>query len=204
MVKLQRTFLNLLSKMLDIVFITYIYFFKQMLFNSHNSDNIEIKPRFKLISSFSKEDVIQKINNSLPKQEMVEADFKGNHYFLRIKKSEQHYWSPSMEVVVERYHNNREKAYVRCLIGPKQSIWVMLMFFYIAVGVSGFFGGLYGLAKWNLGNETMFIWIIPVAIFLFGVIYFTAKYGQRKGRDQVLYLVSFLYHAIDDKDIERL
>lgn len=175
-----------------------------MLFNSHNSDYIEIKPRFKLISTFSKDEIIQKINTALPKQQIVEADFKGNHFFLRIEKNKQHYWSPSMEVVVEKFQDNRDKAYIRCLVGPKQSIWVMLMFFYSAVGISGFFGGLYGLAKWNLGKETMFIWVVPLALILFGVIYLTAKYGQRKGRDQVLYLVSFLYHAIDDKDLERL
>lgn len=175
-----------------------------MSFNSHNSDNIEIKPRFKLISTLTKQEVIQRINESLPKQTLVEADFKGNHFFLRIEERKQHYWSPAMEVVVERYHANRDKAYIRCLVGPKQSIWVMLMFFYIAVGVSGFFGGLYGLAKWNLGKETMFVWVVPLALVLFAIIYFTTKYGQRKGRDQVLYLVSFLYHAIDDDKIERL
>lgn len=174
------------------------------LFNSHNADNIEIRPRFKLISVFGKDEVIEKVKVALPKQSEVKGAIKDNHIFLRIPEKQQHYWSPSMEVVVTNYYDDESKAYIRCLLGPKQSIWVMLMFFYIGIGVLALFGGMYGLVKWNLGKESIFIWAFPVAALLFTIIYLTAKYGQRKGRDQMLYLVSFLYHAIDDDKIERL
>ncbi|MCB0403075.1 MAG: hypothetical protein KDD41_13390 [Flavobacteriales bacterium] len=173
-------------------------------FNSHNADNIEIRPRFKLISVRSNEEVLDKIEEALPKQKEVLGQRSKNHIFLRIPEKKQHYWSPFMEVVVDKYYDNEEMAYIRCILGPKQSIWVMLVFFYIFIGVLALFGGMYGLVKWNLGKETIFIWAFPVAFVLFGIIYGTAKYGQRKGRDQMLYLVSFLYHAIDDEKMERL
>ena len=80
----------------------------------------------------------------------------------------------------------------------------MLMFGYVGITVLALFGGLYGLVKWDLGKESIFIWTIPIAGFLFLIVYLTSKYGQQKGRDQMLYLVSFLYHAIDDDAIERL
>jgi hypothetical protein len=175
-----------------------------MSFNSHNSDNIELKPRFKLISNFNQSEILEKINIALPKQQEVLGIVKGNHVFLTLPTEKTHYWSPAMEVIVENDEDNESKAYIRCLIGPRQTVWMMLMFFYIGVGVLGFFGGIYGLAKWNLGKETLLIWAVPLALILFAVIYLTAKYGQRKGRDQVLYLVSFIYHAIDDKEIIRL
>jgi hypothetical protein len=174
-----------------------------MSFNSHNSDNIEIKPRFKLVSIFSQKEIIEKIKIALPIQKKVEGNIKGNHVFLNIQVQDQHYWSPAMEVIIEDF-DNENKTSVRCLIGPRQTVWMMLMFFYTGVGVLGFFGGIYGLAKWNLGKETLLVWAVPLALILFAVIYLTAKYGQRKGRDQMLYLVSFLYHAIDDKEIIRL
>lgn len=174
-----------------------------MSFNHHNADHVEIRPRFKLISTHSNAEVLIRIQKMLPHQNEINAKIKGNHVFLKITAQDQHYWSPVMEVVVEKYRVNDEKSHLRCLVGPRQSIWVLLMFFYIAVGVLAFFGGMYGLAKWNLGKESIFIWTIPVSLFLYGVIYLTSKYGQRKGRDQVLHLVSFLYHALDDKDLER-
>ncbi len=52
-----------------------------MSFNSHNSDNIEIKPRFKLISNFSQTDILEKIESGLPNQKEVNGILKGNHVF---------------------------------------------------------------------------------------------------------------------------
>lgn len=175
-----------------------------MLINSHNKDNIEIRPRFKLISVYDKGYIIKKITSALPQQTEVIGIVKGNHFFLGIENSKQHYWSPTMEVVVEKDFEDENKTSVRCLIGPRQTVWMMLMFFYIGIGVLAFFGGMYGLVKWNLGKETILIWAFPAAALLFGIIYLTSKYGQKKGRDQMLYLVSFLYHAIGDEQIERL
>jgi len=175
-----------------------------MLFNSHNSDNIEIRPRFKLFSDFGSEEILEKINKALPEQSDVVGIVKGTHAFLRIQESKEHYWSPVMEVVVEKDEDDIKKTSIRCLLGPKPSIWMMLMFIYVGVGVFSVFGGMYGLAKWNLGKESIFIWAFPVGLFIFGIIYFTSKYGQRKGRDQMLHLVSFLYHAIDDGNLVRL
>lgn len=174
------------------------------LFNSHNKDNIEIRPRFRLISSLGEKEILERIDKALPLQDDVKGIVKGDHAFLRIPENKQHYWSPTMEVEVKKYYDDESKTSIRCILGPKQSIWLMLMFFYVGIGVLALFGGMYGLVKWNLGKESIFIWAFPVAAILFSIIYLTAKYGQRKGRDQMLYLVSFLYHALDDENIERL
>lgn len=144
-----------------------------------------------------------RIKQALPKQSDVVGEVKGNHAFVKIPLKDQHYWSPTMEVEVKNY-DDETKTSVRCVLGPKQSIWLMLIFFYVGIGVLALFGGMYGLVKWNLGKESIFIWAFPIAALLFIIIYLIAKYGQRKGRDQMLYLVSFLYHAIDDENLERL
>lgn len=174
------------------------------LFNSHNKDNVEIRPRFRLISSLDEKVILGRIDKAIPLQSDVLGIIKGDHAFLRIPDKNLHYWSPTMEVEVKKYYDDEDKTSIRCIIGPKQSIWLMLMFFYVGIGVLALFGGMYGLVKWNLGKESIFIWAFPIAAFLFSIIYLTAKYGQRKGRDQMLYLVSFLYHAVDDENIERL
>ena len=174
------------------------------LFNSHNKDNIEIRPRFKLLSNLEENIILDRVKTALPTQIEVKGQINGTHCFLQIPKSKQHYWSPVMEVVVKKDYEDETKTCIRCLIGPKQSIWLMLMFGYVGITVLALFGGLYGLVKWDLGKESIFIWTIPIAGFLFLIVYLTSKYGQQKGRGQMLYLVSFLYHAIDDDAIERL
>jgi len=175
-----------------------------MPFNTHNKDNIEVRPRFKLVTKKSPDAVLKKIMEESPKEHDVNLKVKGNHVFLTIPEEEQHYWSPAMEVVVEKHRDNEEHSYIRCLIGPKQTVWMMVMFFYIAVGVIVFFGGMYGLVKWNMGKETNLLWIIPAGIIIDGFIFLGTKWGQRRGRDQMYHLVSFLYHAIDDNEMVRL
>jgi len=176
-----------------------------MAFNTHNTDDIEIRPRFKLHSKTISSDVIMtKLEDALPKQTNVIGKIKGTHVFLSIPENEQHFWSPAMEVVVEKDEEAQNQSFIRCLIGPKQTVWMMIMFFYIAVAVITLFGGMYGLVKWNMGFETNLVWLIPIGIILELLIYLATKWGQKKGREQMLYLVSFLYHAIDDNKIERL
>ena len=174
------------------------------LFNSHNKDNIEIRPRFKLITNLGEDLILEKVKKALLFQKDVKGVIDGDHLFLSIPENKQHYWSPQMEVVLKPYIEDETKMSMNCLLGPNPSIWLLLMFMYVGVGVLGLFSGLYGLVKLNLGKESIFIWSIPVAGVLFLIIYLTSKYGQRKGRDQMLYLVSFLYHAIDDKGLVRL
>ncbi len=176
-----------------------------MAFNTHNTDDIEIRPRFKLLSrNNTSKDIITKLELAIPKQDRVIGKVKGTHVFLSIPKSEQHFWSPAMEVVIEGDEENENQSSIRCLIGPKQTVWMMIMFFYIIVAVIMLFGGMYGLVKWNMGFETNLVWLIPGGIVSELLIFLATKWGQKKGRDQMLYLVSFLYHAIDDDNMERL
>ncbi len=176
-----------------------------MAFNTHNSDDIEIRPRFKILSKKnSDQQVLEKLRNALPLQNKVVGKIKGTHAFLSIPEGEEHFWSPSMEIVVESDEDNVDFTSIRCLIGPKQTLWMMVMFFYISIAVITLFGGMYGLVKWNMGHETKLLWLIPIGVMLEMLVFMATKWGQKKGRDQMLYLVSFLYHAIDDNEMERL
>lgn len=176
-----------------------------MAFNTHNTDDIEIRPRFKLLSKNSTDkEVLDKVKKAIPIQDKVVGKVKGSHVFLSIPENEQHFWSPAMEVVIEKHEDNENHTSIRCLIGPKQTVWMMIMFFYISVAVILLFGGMYGLVKWNMGHETNLLWLIPGGIITESLIFIATKWGQKQGRDQMLYLVSFLYHAIDDNEMERL
>lgn len=175
-----------------------------MAFNTHNTDDIEIRPRFKLITkSFSGEMLLERIEEAIPKDKTIVGKVKGTHVFLSIPENEQHFWSPAMEVVIEKDYEDEEKTQVRCLIGPKQTVWMMVMFFYISVAVILLFGGMYGLVKWNMGHETKLLWLIPIGLILELLIFLGTKWGQKQGRDQMLHLVSFLYHSLDDETMER-
>ena len=175
-----------------------------MAFNTHNKDEIEIRPRFKLLSSSSApKEFLEKVKNALPKDSTIVGKIAGDHVFLSIPENEQHFWSPAMEVVVGKDYDDENLTAIRCLIGPKQSIWMMVMFLYVSVGAMLFFGGMYGLVNWSLDNGTKFLWFIPIGAVLELLIFLATKWGQKQGRDQMLHLVSFLYHALDDENLVR-
>jgi len=175
-----------------------------MAFNTHNTDDIEIRPRFKLLSSsFEPKEFLEKIKNAISKDITIVGKIAGDHIFLSIPENEQHFWSPAMEVVVAKDYEDEEITAIRCLIGPKQSVWMMVMFLYVGVGAMLFFGGMYGLVRWSLDNGTKFLWFIPIGIILELIIFLATKWGQKKGRDQMLHLVSFLYHSLDDESLIR-
>ena len=101
------------------------------------------------------------------------------------------------------YHS--EDTILRCLVGPKQSVWAMFMFFYIAVALITLFVGMYGLVQMQLDKPSNAAYIIPVGLLILPSIYTFSKIGQKTGRDQMLHLISFLYHSINKNgNVERV
>lgn len=130
---------------------------------------------------------------------------RSDHYvFLKTPGWLQHYWSPEMTVRIEK-EEFTDYTTVSCLVGPRQTVWAMFMFLYSAIAISTTFGGIYSVVKYNETGSGNWLWVIPVGVLLYLSIFITSKIGQHKGRDQMLHLVSFLYHALDDiTDVERL
>ena len=174
-----------------------------MPFNRENSDQVEIRPRFKLISKMSPDEIISRIRLSINLRTDVKGRVVRDHIFIKIPNEEQHYWSPELDVYVEEHEELENRTLIRCIVGPNQTIWGIIFIAYIALGVVTFFGGIAGLVLWNRGESSWLIWSAPIAILLAGFVYFIVKMGQKRGRDQMLHLVSVLYHAIDDETLER-
>ena len=107
-----------------------------------------------------------------------------------LRRADLHYWSPELQIRVDQDDDHEDGAEVRCLVGPRQSVWAMFAFFYALVGLITFFGGFYGLVQEDMGESSDFIWCLPVGILLLIGIWVAAKVGQNTGRDQMLHLVS--------------
>ncbi len=164
----------------------------------------EIRPRFYLKSFASIEDLREAIVHGLEKDITVKGELARDLILLKIPKKDQHYWSPELSV---RIGTNEYIDYTRvsCLAGPKQSVWLMFMFFYAFIGVLTTFAGMFALVKYSTSGATGWLWTMPIGLLVLSTIFISAKVGQKKGRDQTLHLVSFLYHALDTKGkVERV
>ena len=162
----------------------------------------EIRPRFRLITPYTEAEVLSRLEDFTKKDDTVIGKKVREMFYLDIPMSTRHYWSPEMRLYCEK-NEYGEGTFIRCIIGPRHSVWLMFVFIYGFLGVISLFGGMYGLAQWNLGKVTGWLWCFPVAFCVFMGVYITAKLGQRTGRDQMLHLVSVLYHSLGDKPLER-
>lgn len=176
-----------------------------MPFNRLNHNVLgEIRPRFRLKSNLSIEEITSSVKISLENDPTVLGNVHNKYFVLKIPTSKQHYWSPELQVHLEKDEDS-DDTILRCLVGPKQSVWAMFMFFYISIVAITFFGGMYGLVQMQMGKPNNMVYIIPVGLLILPSIYTFSKIGQKSGRDQMLHLISFLYHSVDSKgNVERI
>ncbi len=142
----------------------------------------------------------QIIEGLIKKKKEVAGSTLENHAYLKIPDHDKHYWSPEFHVTVEK----REKgALIRGVVGPSPRVWTMFMFFYSAAVVFFFLGTSMGVSQWMLGMDAPWLWSIPVCILLYLVILGAAKFGQYRGKKQMIRLWRFLDHAIDDGEKKK-
>ena len=172
----------------------------------------QIRPRFKLHTSYSKEEVFEQLAFKVANDPTVVGKKVYEQYYLDIPKNEQHYWSPELRISCDRPFDEdhlepdeeEEGTTIRVIVGPKFSVWVLFVFIYTLMGVICLFGGMYGIVQWTLDKPSGWIWCIPISLVIIAAVFVTAKMGQSKGRDQTLHLVSSLYHALEKGNVERV
>jgi hypothetical protein len=162
----------------------------------------EIRPRFNLLTTYTEEEIFDLLDEQMKDDPTVIGRRVYGLYYLDIRKEKNHFWSPELRVSPEK-NEAGEGTFIRCVIGPRHSVWLMFVFIYGFLSVVSLFGGMYGLAQWNMGHPTGWIWCFPITIFLIIAVFVTAKLGQRTGRDQTLHLVSVLYHALKEREVIR-
>ena len=172
----------------------------------HHSVMGEIRPRFALSIDTAPEKAVQHLVQRLQDDKTVAGDHSktSNYVFLKIPGWAQHYWSPEMSVRIEK-QDHLDYTSVHCLIGPKQSVWAMFALIYAAISIATLFASMFGIVLYQTDGTTEWLWSFPIGVVLLSSIFIFAKMGQRKGRDEMLHLVSFLYHSLDEiSEVRRI
>ncbi len=164
----------------------------------------EIRPRFALKIDQDPSTALQCLEEGFKKDPTVGGVFAKHHLFLKIPESEQHYWSPELSVRIE-VEEFTDYTTVSCLVGPKQSVWALWAFIYTTILLVTLFSGLYGWAQFNVNGSSAWLWVVPIGIVGLSSAFIASKIGQHKGRNQMLHLISFVYHELSKiGPVERL
>ena len=164
----------------------------------------EIRPRFHLKIASDPEAALVHVEEELYADKTVTGLRSDQLIFLKTPSWEQHYWSPEMTVRIE-VEEYTDYTTVSCLVGPRQTVWALWAFIYTAILLVTVFGGIFGLVQYDQQGSSPWIWVIPIGVVLLSSAFVASKIGQRKGRDQMLHLISFLYHSLEKLgEVERL
>lgn len=164
----------------------------------------QIRPRFELKISSTPEIALQHLAGRIPTDPTVEGVHSGDYIFLRLPLEEQHYWSPELSVRIE-VEEFTDHTTVFCLVGPKQTVWALWAFIYSSILLLTLFSIVFGFAQYNVEGSSNWLWVVPFGVLGLASAFIASKFGQRKGRDQMLHLISFVYHALAQLGpVERL
>lgn len=178
-----------------------------MPFNKKDHHNFgEIRPRFKLRSSLSQEEIMARLMAQTKDDETVNSKIILDQFYLDMPVNERHFWSPELKVTLEddEYNEYNGDTLIRVMVGPVYTVWVLFVFVYSFLGLLSLIGGMYGLSNLLLGIDSAWIWCFPVTFLLIVGVWVIAKSGQRAARDETLHLVSTLYHAFGEGNAERI
>lgn len=161
----------------------------------------KIRPRFRLETPLSKQEIMDLILSESEKDPSVRSKTYMHYIKLRCPAEEQHYWSPVLSMSFEE---ENEKTVIRGIIGPNERVWSMFMFFYIGVTAIGFFGGMFGFLHCKYNDDPTWTFILPLSLILLTSIFFTSRYGKVKAHTQMLHLLRFLRRAVDSVECYRV
>ena len=152
--------------------------------------SLRIRPRFRQIVEGTTIEIQDKIKKELAKEN---CPCKGlvvlETITLKIPENEQHFWTPQLNISLEKHNNNQ--TVVRGFYGPKPSVWSIFTFGYAIVGILSLFVLVYGTSQWMLNKDPGSLWgLLILGAVGFG-LYLTAQSGQKLGAQQMFTLHHF-------------
>ncbi|NNC85124.1 MAG: hypothetical protein HKN75_03520 [Bacteroidia bacterium] len=156
-----------------------------------------IRPRFKVESKLSVDELSEKINSAL-RSEVAPCFGKVKHGYgtLKIPQAQQHYWSPQLSLALEETESGTE---IRGLYGPRPSVWTMFVFFYSFLGFAILIISVIGMSNISLDKSGKILLVIPILVLVFLSLYLVSYSGQKLGYKQIETLHEFIETSLGVK-----
>jgi len=160
------------------------------------SNEIVLRPRFKLAVKQSKEAVFKTFEATKETQSDFTISSVDDHIYIKIPKQQQHFWSPQLHLeILEEDENN-------CMLfgffGPNPTVWTLFMFLHFVIAMLFIAIGIwlytnYTLAKpFNLQIAGMFF----LAVCWIG-LYLGGRLGKATGENQMQSLHQFMKKTLE-------
>ena len=158
-------------------------------------NKIQIRPRFNIEVEFSKSEIMERIKSKIIKSNGdCDGKILDHHIVLKIPQDKQQFWSPELSIEIDEHDN---KSLLRCLLGPKSTVWTLFATFYGFSVFIGLIGLVLGLSQWSIGMKPYGLWLVPLSLVLIALAYFIALSGQKLAYKEMIFLREFLNSSLD-------
>lgn len=156
--------------------------------------SVELRPRFRYTTALSHDEIADRIR-AYQKEKPVARLSSATEYHvtIRIPKTDQHYWSPQLDISMEE---DEDGLFLRCLVGPSPSVWTKFVFFYAVIGFVALIGSILGMSQMMIEKMPTGFIAFPIAIAAFVVVYSMGQTGKQLGRDETILLKNFFEEAM--------
>lgn len=162
------------------------------------SNEIFLRPRFRLDFDESQEALMTKFKDNLNKGECKYCSkIVDKHIIIDVPFEEDHFWSPQLNI--EIVEGEETVSVVKGLFGPKPQVWTMFMFLHFVGGILFIVALVLLYVNWTLNKSLTFptIVVIMTPIIWFS-LYFIGRLGRRKGRKQMGELHQFMMNTLEN------
>ena len=158
-------------------------------------NKIQIRPRFNIEIDLTQTEIVGQILKEVDKSNgNCFSKIRNNHIVLMVPEEKQHFWSPELSIEIDK---DGEKSFLRCILGPKSTVWTLFVTFYGLSVFIGLIGLVLGLSQWSIGMKPLGLWLVPLSFLLILTAYFIALMGQKLAYKEMLYLRDVLNSAIN-------
>ncbi|WP_080778390.1 hypothetical protein [Chryseobacterium phocaeense] len=154
-------------------------------------DKIRTRPRFKMFTHLTKEEYAENLKKYLADHK---NEFSGNINkevaTIWVQTEYDSYWKPRLALRIEI---EDDETTIRGIFGPSSAVWTFFMFLYFSFSILWMtFFSMYYVEKQIKSAE--YPWALSasfVMIFCILLTYAAARFGQHKGKEEMLKLRKF-------------
>ncbi|NNC50823.1 MAG: GTP-binding protein, partial [Flaviramulus sp.] len=110
------------------------------------SNDIILRPRFKLEINRNNEAVLKDFQNAQAEQSDFIVSRVDDHVFIRFPKNEQTYWTPQLHLEINEVSEN--SCVIRGLFGPNPTVWSLFIFLHFLIAGLFIAFGIWTYTKW--------------------------------------------------------
>ncbi|WNH09163.1 GTP-binding protein [Thalassobellus suaedae] len=162
------------------------------------TNDIVLRPRFKLELSQNNETVLKSFESKKNKQSDFIVTVIDDHVFIKFPKHKQHFWSPQLHLEINEV--NKNTCLLHGLFGPSPTVWTLFMFLHFMVAGLFIAFGIWAYTNLSLkSNYTIQVSLMLLMVIIWFALYFGGRIGKASSKTEMHELNDFMHRVLNKK-----